>query len=487
MAKAWSVLFLILIVQSICVGAQSLSQDNSLLECNGVLYRCTTNQAVANPGEVAAGACQNICGYYCSVNGVWVPDGVGDQLATNELGEGEHINTLKHDLIDGYQCCPEMWCYNGYSCIPNQKFNPSDTYIYYALDKRWRCIDGSWWEAKPVTTWDNHFTGFCPRAEDCLVSLDGNPNMNYNPEAYFSAEKPQCIATGQHILDYYCNNGEWYSRTALVAGKMLELVAGYLNNFSLICDAPSEVLNNYGYRVDNKAAIAYLGNNCLVNQHRIPCVNNFCVLRFGNEQMFGVSLNQPLFADAYSFSDLVGLSSCPGNPQDGYIACTPNTLYNPNDRVLIYTRPGLGLGGSRGVSGWDMFLYLIRNPIDSLLQIIREGRVSFRSRVGLRKGFATLVPPRFSKLYLATEGGSTIRAVAQFNIYNRVLHRYESYMTVNYNNLDFDICEPINQYSGEFVNCNATSPGNYIVIDRQPAPVNLVAFWKELTVKLELE
>jgi len=478
------VVFFILLMAPVPVNALS-----RIIQCDSVSYGCSPEHStlpLPQDADEYKKECEVVCNNYCGLDGLWHSVNDTSNLGGYSLGENEEVNTLKYDLKQNYQCCPRLWCYNGVSCVPNQKDKPGDDNLYYMGNKAYRCVDGSWYEARSVMEWDNKAYGYCPRQSDCLVNRNGFSSSNYNPNAYFSYQQPQCIATGQYILDHYCYNGTWYTRTAIVAANIMQIAGTQRNDFKLVCDTPLESLNDVSYIVGTKIAKSFLERNCVINNFRVPCVNNFCVYASGDTRMFGVALNQPLFSDRYSFAELLGIDSCSELSNTEWLSCGSNVLYNEEKNILIYSnKPTLLSQVNRGTGFIEAFLQFIRHPIATILNLLRTGRITFRSKVGLLLGLKNLVPPDFDRLFLANSQRNSVVAFTVVNKYNPEIHRYETYMSVRFKNLDYNICAPINNLTGAYTHCNTTGNNEYYVFDRKFSASDLVLSWKDFTTKIE--
>jgi len=88
----------------------------------------------------------------------------------------------------------------------------------------YRCVSGDWIYSPLAFTWDSRQSGYCPRPTQCLVDTTGNASFNDQPLAFFYGSTPQCIASGQSILDHHCSDGLWTSRTKIIALNLLNLV-----------------------------------------------------------------------------------------------------------------------------------------------------------------------------------------------------------------------------------------------------------------------
>ncbi len=466
---------------------------NRILFCNGDFHICYNEDPYYLVNVVDH--CTNMCGYYCEpAFDKWLSDTQpeGLDILSEPLGEGERIDSKKYDLDGGYGCCPSMWCWNGASCIENQIDESGNLYVYTpessSLD--YRCQDGSWTEAELVYNWDYTLKGYCPDKDaQCLVSYD-NYTSNNQPEKYFSDEKPQCISDGQWILDYYCHGNEWVSRTSLVATKMLELVgAGTGTRFKLFCDSYDVALNDYSYSVLGKPVASYFERNCELNGYSFSCANNVCVLQNldTGEVMFGTSLNVDLFDSSYGLAQALGLSNCGNLGSVGawdYRQCTSDAIYNSNINTIIYSPTGVA--AVQALSAWDFFIAFIKNPIQTISDLVLTGQIRYYGITGIPLRFDILNTSKlFSKLYIADlEDGKLVQGVFEENRYDWEEEKPKYYLLVKYEGFPQDICSFVNNYTITFgrLNCEEHN-GRYIVLDSRDMPSYLMERWTDLTSK----
>ncbi len=466
---------------------------NRILFCNGDFHICYNEDPYYLVNVVDH--CTNMCGYYCEpAFDKWLSDTQpeGLDILSEPLGEGERIDSKKYDLDGGYGCCPSMWCWNGASCIENQIDESGNLYVYTpessSLD--YRCQDGSWTEAELVYNWDYTLKGYCPDKDaQCLVSYD-NYTSNNQPEKYFSDEKPQCISDGQWILDYYCHGNEWVSRTSLVATKMLELVgAGTGTRFKLFCDSYDVALNDYSYSVLGKPVASYFERNCELNGYSFSCANNVCVLQNldTGEVMFGTSLNVDLFDSSYGLAQALGLSNCGNLGSVGawdYRQCTSDAIYNSNINTIIYSPTGVA--AVQALSAWDFFIAFIKNPIQTISDLVLTGQIRYYGITGIPLRFDILNTSKlFSKLYIADlEDGKLVQGVYETGKFDWNASKMKYYLLVKYEGFDQDICRYVNNYTVAFgrLNCEEHN-GRYIVLDSRDMPSYLMEHWLDLTSK----
>jgi len=245
-------------------------------------------------------------------------------------------------------CCTVSSCWNGTICVADQ-IQEASLESQYGL----RCIAGDWIVANPKKTWTRANLGFCVQDSNCLVNPNtGEVEFNGQPQEYFNNNIPQCIYDQQYIGPFYCENGNWGSRTKLIALQLLdflEIDPNYRNDYELFCGNYDEFLNFYGYEAfpGGGAVSSYIGAACsnpeidgCVNEY----VNEFCGIKYGPNVGFGVSLNIPI-DDPNSFLKALGKDPdfCNGvkNNDGDYDLCGDGIFYNNNIESLIYLPSGI--------------------------------------------------------------------------------------------------------------------------------------------------
>jgi|GEM_PF-2507303 len=194
-------------------------------------------------------------------------------------------------------CCPITKCWNGKSCSANGEFFDSDKSGFI-------CDAGNWKTKTKKINYDKTDLGFCTQEEQCLVSSQGNSNPDFenHPEKFFAAtsnnQKPRCITDKQYLKDEYCENGNWTTRTKLIATQLMFFAQSLQDkNYDLFCDSYNNALNDvkYSYGQGQSLVENFIKENCVKEGKLVPCVNNFCVLKTAQGVVaIGTSLNTPI-------------------------------------------------------------------------------------------------------------------------------------------------------------------------------------------------
>lgn len=177
-------------------------------------------------------------------------------------------------------CCPSAECWNGQTCQADETFFDAGESGYY-------CQQGIWKQVRKKFSPDRVMGGFCPDEDQCLVHVLGNSAFDNQPDKFLLGNPlnpntiPRCIKHEQFILDFICNNGNWTSRTKLLAVQLLSLAQkSNVDKFTISCDTSQNTLNNIEYDAGQGLVAQFVATPCVVGNRLAPCVNNFCTLKF---------------------------------------------------------------------------------------------------------------------------------------------------------------------------------------------------------------
>ncbi len=276
--------------------------------------------------------------YYCDYDGHW-------KMTPGGLNVSNLVYLPKDWQTSGIPtagCCEPDTCWNGSECFHNQaRYNrpddranpirtgPDDPFTGY------RCADGKWIWSTLKKDLEGH-SGYCPRNEDCLVKVDGNYEDNGN-----TTGNPQCIHSGQYIEDNYCQDGEWQSRTKLLALSLISIAGS--SDHELYCGPYEDILNYYDYTTENLylSVLNFFEDPAQTVYDGLPIINNLCLLKTEDNLMIAASMNQfveydhaaELFPDFGSCSPQSSsqFSSCSKDPQD-------RAWINPEKNLILYAK-----------------------------------------------------------------------------------------------------------------------------------------------------
>ncbi len=401
-------------------------------------------------------------------------------------------------------CCPADNCWNGEECVANQIDEGSRlTYFGY------RCYDGAWVKAALKPNWNSTEVGFCPREEQCLVTMSGEADNNDNAESFYTySQKPICINDNQYFLDSYCEKGNWTSRTRQIALAMLQKMEQEgIQDYSLYCDDYEKALPKYEGELPG---ICERENGYLV-----PCINNVCILDYedhrGNQILIGTSYNIPI--DSYVFEGDPVTSLCVDEKQSEavqssgrFVDCSHDEVwYNHDIESVIYNKyyvQGIYLEND---NWFDMLGILLKDKIFSMLEAVQFWKPQstvFGEPVEIKSGFITNAS-NFDRIYLMHAGDNTIVATAGKAVEtvgdsaSPVDIITGTFIAVSYSGFSgVDICQYVELYDDRFhmeytyaprayetVVCNQIT-NDYYVFSRDDTGEDI---WQDLTSKLRFE
>ena len=391
--------------------------------------------------------------YFCSFNNEW-------EIASGQ--DKSHISTVPdsfQNIQQQSECCAATSCWDGKTCIQNQKNKPNTQAI-----NGLRCIDGEWLNSSLKFNPVGDTGGFCPETIQCLVNPLGNVNDNNNP-----AKNPVCITDQQFIKDDYCENGEWTSRTKFVALQLIDIAK--INDFVVFCDTGENTLNNLNYLVQGQ----------LVGSLITPDnTNNFCTLLFADKILIGTSLNKPV-VDASQFLKTIGVESCSSALiNDGqYHACDSSNKawYNQKLNSIIYSKQSFTIGTTNFLG---TFISFIKNPFDTI-----KSRISATIQEPFDTSYLSSIN-RFSKLYISKNSGKEIRGSVEGKGFKN--------MVVEYKNFNTNICQFIDEFNAKNkdaasgIKCSRDLNTYYVLAQgTQFTKIDPDAIWNDLTSKLRIK
>ncbi|MBW2965697.1 hypothetical protein KY342_01180, partial [Candidatus Woesearchaeota archaeon] len=246
--------------------------------------------------------------YFCSYGKGWSDGGLdaNQRNATRQIPDS--LDPKFAANLQFEECCQMNDCWNGSSCVTDMS---ATNEVAIINGTSYRCEKGEWELATIKYTWDNSQTGFCPSITQCLVDPDGNGANDNDPSRYSNSptytDNPRCINDTQFIEDHYCEDGNWTSRTKLLATQLLHIEA-VEDSFTLYCDYYSKILPPgtetrdaliEGLSYQEGLVRACFDNFGEANNYEMPCTNNFCSLSYvtsgGQPNMaIATSVNKPI-------------------------------------------------------------------------------------------------------------------------------------------------------------------------------------------------
>lgn len=382
--------------------------------------------------------------YYCSFEEVWKENNISPQLHLSKPAWTD--NSKKKN----FQCCALDQCYNGDSCIENQEFDAtSEDYNGY------RCINGEWKTAVLVSNIDGTEWGYCPEIGQCLVELQGN-----------DSGAPYCIDSGDYIGNDYCEYTLWTTRTKLLAAHMISIPQG---DYTLFCGPYQNTLNFLLYNVKD---------NTLAKDYVVEKTNDYCILKAGNQIIFGTSLNQDINAPELPFKDIVNTECSSVVTEDGkFHQCSSNRAwYNKKQGLIIYSQNPITVSSSSDLSKFNQE---IATKSRSLLNKFKSELV-YDSTI-FDKGFK-----KFTNLYISKHNGKEITGYMEGNQIKSLV--------VDYNSFSTDICSYTESYNvfknpvdGSSIYCKKNQDSKTVFVQGSLfTTINPDSIWQDFTSKLRL-
>ncbi|MDP2750962.1 MAG: hypothetical protein Q8O89_09095 [Nanoarchaeota archaeon] len=448
-------------------------------------------------------------------------------------------------------CCPKSYCWNGTKCVSGDITQEN---LFVSNTSIFRCSNvagsGTWLGVSYKYDWDNNVKGICNSNAKCLVpytpeQMENNPpteNSDVNPYLYTSSKPPRCIGGNirselNYIADHYCQTGNWTTRTKFVALKLINYTQSKNpESYSLFCGTYDEVLNYLSYSTITNVYDAnlkknvpittplrtYFGTNAksparVYNGAQISecygedCVNNVCVLKMGDQIVFGASLNQDIEANDQT-NTIMSVFSNYGKVQKG--SCLPfvgsslfnikaagyrncggsgNLWYDASMRIAIYSGTPILLEA-------PTFVDFVQSPLNFLRLLFQkafEGQSSAQQSEVLA---AIDNVQNFNKIYYAKSGDKEVRGLIENKFVGNDEYK-TSYiaLSMDFINVAGDLCGVAKNHaeqlylSSDAFKCSVsqlagqnTTSLSIAVYNTEDMQYNLDSLWKELT-KIKLQ
>jgi hypothetical protein len=251
---------------------------------------------------------------------------------------------------------------------------------------------------------------------------------------------------------------------------------------------------------------------------------------YGDELMFGVTLNTPInqnkpFLQALGIDRIDFCDDALFWGKDEFMPCSgdPRVHYNNYYWMVIYSKNLLTSSMYPG-PGWTaymqaQFTQFIKNPVQQIIDYLLglPGGVQYPEEGGDMNLEFLQKTNRFNRLYVEQKGGRSITAInEQVNLTDYSSNaEVAEYIAINYNGFTGDICDTVDAFNKNYndifrgwagsdineINCTPNGPGSWYVVSRRPSGVTLGNFkdysgtyrwigeelWDDLTVKLRVE
>jgi hypothetical protein len=312
---------------------------------------------------------------------------------------------------------------------------------------------------------NRHFNGFCSNETMCFNGatecISGDINLC------------SCLNNTQFTGDYYCDSGNWTTRTRLVASQLLAFAEeNSHSNYSLFCGNLTET--GLLEKLDGISA------------------NNFdkiCVLKYGNNFGFGTALKT---APNIALSPYI--NGCPTATSGRFTKCTDlksgatgKFYYNSNISSIIYLQSGT-LAPTPERPFYEQFRDFVKNPFAVLKDFLFGNEPDDELQQKLLNNTQL-----FDKLYIAKAGSKSIFALLQQGQYDTApsgIKTSYDYMIINYTGFpNVPVCDM--SYSGDLegligrqgASCD-TANGIHTVRYISGYSDDIYPYWLDLTSKL---
>lgn len=356
----------------------------------------------------------------------------------------------------------------------------------------------------PDRTIDDPKNNMCKREEQCLWKAGASYEYDDQPErAMISggiiSNEPKCITSGQYILDYYCNNGQWTTRTAIVATALLELKTEIsdTSNYRLFCGSHEDTINRMDVEIKNRLGIEYL-QNCELGagaQQLKPCVNNICVLETetpqGTKTAIGTSFNQPVKSDKGFLAALdLPTDACDNVGANNIELCSPEktgtaTVYLDNVfNTIYYITPK--------ITNIPLIVGAISQKLTQKKDEFKTKTKTIFGTIEGQKYDVIRKMNHYNKIYLAKKANTEIFAMMENNVETPAL----DILAIQYLNITFtqNPCETYfkTRKTDPLLDCeNQKSTNQQFIVARTTKRIidnagftGIIGLWRQATAKL---
>ncbi|MBU1704757.1 MAG: hypothetical protein KJ922_05310, partial [Nanoarchaeota archaeon] len=459
------------------------NHDNIIVE-KGIFYGCTTDYQsftdIADDIIVYSSGCSIRGSHFCSYNGSWEsPKNATQRNRTATAGWDSGVGMPQ-------ECCMQGQCWDSKGCVDEGTLD----------NEKYTCFEGAWDLRELRYSWDLTESGYCADNSQCFVDYEADNTDN-------------CIDDKDYIFDHYCDNGEWTSRTKILAAHMLEIAeANTLANYTLFCDSYDAALNYLDYDIvkggtNRGPLVNYFEYKAQCSDSRAPeaapagspepvvpekCVNKVCVLKYmkevGGEEMvlFGTTLNNWTESQTKKNSNYLGLFLQTYEPVYGTVDCSSamqkdgmfhickiggandqRVWWNNRLESIITSKDDIKEQGTAIIGLADISLpqrvaFFFRNPFRTIFDWIRATLQNINRDPSFNQktpGIETVAEiygfvdnaTDFSRIYLARDGPRQVKGISE-EVYVNPEDRYQNknFTSVTYTCIPGKICDSIKNY-----------------------------------------
>lgn len=353
-------------------------------------------------------------------------------------------------------------------------------------------------------TFDRRAQHFCPEPQQCLLHPSGNPAFDNDPKKFFEASAsvqqfPRCINDEQYILDFYCDKGNWTTRTKQIATQLAALSQEQSpgKDFTIYCDHYKQALNHvldqtsFGI-ADNFLRATFTGLDTLGVSTRYPFINNVCIMSYERGTAFGVSLNKPITQSETTLKALDAPADACNNIDSQlklFLRCDKSPYnnplyYNPFLNAIIYFPPTFQ------TSFTDQFM---QNPFKAVKNYVFEKVQPKSGSFPLDYNFTIYNETRlFNVLYYDVHGSTKVFAFAEQNQTNLRLDYFGLRFEGHPNTFPNEVCKDLlNSFYSEhgtkppYFCENQTSTTEFIIVAKDDQSNHqLTPFFPDFTAKM---
>ena len=439
--------------------------------------------------------------FFCSFQEEWTDVGVEDVMELRKI-RWSFDDTFKSEK----ECCTPNNCWDGNGCVTHGTVrNIEDNPPYF-------CFHGDW------KTKDENIFKFSPKRN--LKSLDCEED-----ECFLGSGGNDCVEDTFFDGDDYCSQGNWTTRTRLIAEEMLKVAD---NKFTLYCDTFDKVFNYFTYNYleskdfpfttqDGTVATKFLGANSVPSEcddKSTKMLNNICVLN--NEDnakvLFGVSYNCPVTAPTNNVLKLFGkdASHCENvlPDEEEFELCTRDkpgihetgfAYYNPKINSILFSPtldPGFKLQESIqdcSVTGAFSFLdFFNSNNFICMSKLLINTFTDPRQEENLRNLISNVEKIKgFNKIYFSgLDNKKSVFATMELGLVDEVRGPL-NYLALYYDGFFFNICSLVKSIvgadTGEYSCIKKENTFEIISASSQLGKLFEDEVWNQLTAKTRIQ
>ncbi|MBS3109839.1 fibronectin type III domain-containing protein [Candidatus Woesearchaeota archaeon] len=388
------------------------------------------------------------CAYAPDYHDAYLPMSLHEEIKVEEY--------LLYNSSTMSSCCKGVdSCWTGNNCT-NEFDLLNRSLPLPGFERLWICQAGNWQNAVKRYDWSDLTYDYCAGAGQCFLprsryEAERKAQYDYDYDTFSSIYLDGRGCTNgnfRYFYDHACNNGNWTTRTGLIAAKMLNFTAEQkIVDYSIYCDSYENTLNYIDYDVEFDAGTPKSLHDYLSgvgSPRNIAPTNNFCVLQYNDTNdnnrfkvAVGTSINNVSNASDY-LKSTVGRNFagvCDGKGAEGFDNCDAarKVWYDNNYEMIIYNNVGMDLGAPTRL---EAFLGFLTSPVKTVINWVRGLFISSAN-----------VPTDvfvFDKFYTIHVGDKTI--------VGRVRDKQgtpdeDKYVVVSYDNLTTYVCNSIERYN----------------------------------------